>query len=549
VTSADDGPGELELRVTQLHYWLGDAFLDWVLAGEMPPLTPGQEEVVARIYEVCSRAAARGPAVPAVFLVSDLMGFDVVRGTSVLNSLRVRAGGDIPSVPAATGDAVIDGLRALAIEVYGQLLLPDDTGGLAPRVSPQSPAWRLVMEAIKQDPELPFDDSSDVGDPVRMLTSTGWGSGHQLTFLGPSLVSLAWQVARLRIAQPSVELLLQAIPDAVASARAAFAGKRVTATGLASFTGVLLPEGTELAFDWGTLRPAREADHPRGVRRALGDRRLTRHLEDGTDVVISDVGDIILTATVPYRLQLGKEFDQAKGFPDLSSQQDLQRRITQVRLALLLASPDPQPPPLLPVWRRFVEPSAASAGWGWSDPQHFAGRMPTQLTPEQADEWKTWIEHLDAIQPGRLGVAPQRLLRATAERRDASDSLIDAVIVWESLFSAADEASLRVSVAMAKLLKPPGDARRQLRKRVAEIYRLRSKVVHGSETDLQEVAHASQEAATLATGVLRILITDHPDLVLKDSGARSLAILTDRLPASGPPAVDNWPRPLGKKKC
>jgi hypothetical protein len=119
-----------------------------------------------------------------------------------------------------------------------------------------------------------------------------------------------------------------------------------------------------------------------------------------------------------------------------------------------------------------------------------------------------------------------------------SDSLVDAVIAWESgswesVFSADAEATLKVSVAMAKLLQPPGDARRQLRKRIANIYRLRSKVVHGSETDAQELAQASQEAAALAADVLRALIIDHPDLVPRGSGERSLAIASVCPPGTG----------------
>ena len=78
---------------------------------------------------------------------------------------------------------------------------------------------------------------------------------------------------------------------------------------------------------------------------------------------------------------------------------------------------------------------------------------------------------------------------------------------------------------MAKLLQPSGEARRQLRKRITEIYKLRSDVVHGREAAPQEVAQASLEAITLAADALRALITDKPDLIPMTSGERSLAIL------------------------
>ena len=235
----------------------------------------------------------------------------------------------------------------------------------------------------------------------------------------------------------------------------------------------------------------------------------------------------MLVVTVPFAVRVGEEFDPAKGFPDLSSVRELKARIIQVRLALLLAWSDLQPPVLLPVWQRFVQPLTPAGGFSWRDPQHFAIRTPTQLTPEQTTAWRTWIERLDAIPLRRLGVASQRLLRATADRRDVEDSLIDAVIAWESLFGAETEVTFRVSGAIARLLRPPGQDRRRLRSRIGEIYRIRSKVVHGSEVDSRDVARASEEASRLAADVLRALIADRPDLVRQTSADRSTAILME----------------------
>ena len=341
-----------------------------------------------------------------------LFRFDEARGTSILNVLREQSGGDLPAAPPATGDAVVDSLRAIAIEVYGQLLLPDDAGRYPPQMSQRSPAWQDAVEAIKHDPDLPFSSASDIGDSDSLVTSTGKGLPLNLAHLGPSIVSLAWELARLRNAPASAESLLADIPAAVASARAALAGRQVTATGLASLTGVLLPEGTELTFAWGGLRPAHEGDHPRGIQRALGDRRTRKDPQDGAEIVISDMGDVMLTVSVPFKARVGKGYDAAKVFQNLPARRELDQRIMQVRLALLLALPGTQPPVLLTAWRRFVEPPGVWAGWSWTHPQSFASRTPTQLTPEQAADWKAWIERLDAIPLRRLGVASQRLLRA-----------------------------------------------------------------------------------------------------------------------------------------
>jgi len=250
-------------------------------------------------------------------------------------------------------------------------------------------------------------------------------------------------------------------------------------------------------------------------------------LEDGREVSISDAGDVILETEVPFAIEIREDFDLAEGWPDLSSSEDLEARITQVRLAHLLAGTDHRAPVMLPVWRRFVEPLAQGGGVGWSDPQQFAGRTPTLLSADQLTRWQEWIDRLSTVPVRRLGPAPTRLLRASAERRDGADSLIDAVIAWEALFGAETEATLRVSGALAKLLHAAGDERRSLRRRAAEIYRLRSKVVHGVDVDPREIAEAGLEATDLGIRALRVIVSDRPHLIELASGERSTQILME----------------------
>jgi hypothetical protein len=443
---------------------------------------------------------------------------------------------------------VVDSLRALAAEVYGSLLLPEGTGrlsqagmsleaslrppeGTARRPSQAamsfgSAAERQVMEAIKADPGLPFSVGSGYGDWVSLMTSTGRACPVLLEFLGFSLIGHAWDLARLREAYPSAEVLLGEIPAAVAAARAAFTGTKTTATGLVSLGGVVLPAGSELSFTWGQLRPVREGDHPREVPGSRGDRRLTHSREDGAEVVITDGGDIMLVAAVPFAVR-AEEYDPVKGFPDESGVRELRTRILQAQLALLLAWPDHTPPALLPFGARFIEPLTPVDGFSWNDLHDFTIRLPAQLTPELAAAWRGWIERIDDIPLRSLGEAPHRLVRATSARGYVPDVLTDAVIAWESLVGTRDHVTRAVSEGIAKLLRPPGEERSRLRARVREIYDLRSSVVHGRHFDSQDAAEAGQEACGLAADVLRALIADRPDLVPMTRAERSARILRE----------------------
>jgi hypothetical protein len=491
---------------------LGGGFVNWVLAGGYPPFTSAQQEVVADICRVCLPPEGRHiGSRDGTFLMGGFLFFDEVQGTSKLNMLRTRAGGRAAEIPPPTGDAVIDSTRALAADVYGALLLPTDAPhsflSLANRGSPLEEA---VRTAIREDPRLRLAAGEERG----LRASTGEGGGTGLESLGRKMVEHAWDLVCLKEPVPSADDLLREVPGAVAAVRAAFAGDKVAAVGLASLTGVRLPDGCEPVFTWGRLRNARPGDRPPWTR------RVVEYHEDYAGVA--------LEAAVPFEVRVSTGRERIDKPPDPSGRRELEARIFQVRFALLLAWAGDDPLLALPVWQRFIQP-LVYRHWPQTH-RDVLDRLPAtqvELTPEQATAWSTWIERLDAIPFRRLGVAPQRLMRACAERSDASDSLVDAVIAWEALFGTDTEVTFRVSGALARLLRREGEDRRKLRTRLSDIYRLRSKIVHGVEVDQQEIARAGKDAIRFATDALRVLIADRPDLIPLTSSERSTAILME----------------------
>jgi hypothetical protein len=239
-----------------------------------------------------------------------------------------------------------------------------------------------------------------------------------------------------------------------------------------------------------------------------------------------DAGEIILEADVGYRLYIRDARETGSG-PAATSRNELEQRVTQVRFALLLAVERDAVPVLVPTWSLFIEPISQGGSVGLSDPQSFAKRHPTALTDSEASAWRDWIRRLDTTDLSRFGVAPARLIRAVAERRDPFDSLIDAVICWESMFGGDKEMTLRVSSAMARLLRPSGPERRASRKRLGEIYELRSRVVHGTDTKRSLVQEASKEAISYAVEAFKFILADRRDLINMSGAERSVTILME----------------------
>jgi hypothetical protein len=158
-----------------------------------------------------------------------------------------------------------------------------------------------------------------------------------------------------------------------------------------------------------------------------------------------------------------------------------------------------------------------------------ARRHPTVLSTHEVTAWNRWIDVVMSADLSHLNLAVTRTLRALTERRDPSDTLIDAVIAWESLFGATSESTLRVSASLARLLHPAGEERDQARTRYRDIYVLRSNIVHGNRfrSTPQQIHQSGQEAADASLQAISALLIQRRDLLALDSADRSLKIIME----------------------
>jgi len=115
----------------------------------------------------------------------------------------------------------------------------------------------------------------------------------------------------------------------------------------------------------------------------------------------------------------------------------------------------------------------------------------------------------------RLDIALTRIIRASSERRDPGDMLIDAVVAWENMFGSKTETTFKVCAAIAWLLEPTDQAKRlALFNKAKTIYGARSDVVHGAAFgDPDKQPALAREALDIATRAYRAV---HGRADLKD---------------------------------
>ncbi len=121
------------------------------------------------------------------------------------------------------------------------------------------------------------------------------------------------------------------------------------------------------------------------------------------------------------------------------------------------------------------------------------------------DDLEHWSGLVSARHSNELEIAATRLVSSIVHRESYVDSLIDAVMVWEALFGTSTEVTFRVTAALAKFLEPDASKRHGYRKKLKDVYGLRSRIVHGSNVGTVEAREAARLAVDVAAKALKEL--------------------------------------------
>lgn len=254
----------------------------------------------------------------------------------------------------------------------------------------------------------------------------------------------------------------------------------VTVTGLARVT---LSKGFEISTPWGKVRPAPFHN---------GDTGVVRINECPTSCIFIENWE----ATVQFDRSASPKFSPNSANLKPSRSRDL------LPLACVFASgdgPDFAAPEI--TWTTTLLPFHRAMSYSLPDRVVNRGDE-VNLDGRVADVAK-WAKIVDSVHSSSVDIAVKRLVSAISHRFDPGDALIDAVIVWENLFGTSSEVSYRVSAALAKLLECDPMKRKNLRKFLSKIYDVRSRLVHGSSVNEEDVAESCKKAIEYAVKALR----------------------------------------------
>jgi Apea-like HEPN len=234
---------------------------------------------------------------------------------------------------------------------------------------------------------------------------------------------------------------------------------------------------------------------------------------------------VIVTGRLKHRIPVDYRRGKTPPGSDPVAIEQAGDRLILIRIAVILAvHPSKQVSPVV----TLQTVGAPHLGWmgGFRRPGELGVLSILELNPEEADELARWTELLSKLYRPSIHVALDRLATAVSERWNPSDMLIDAVTSWENLFGATPETTFRLTASLAVLLEADHARRADLRKRLDEVYRVRSRVVHGENVERALVSSAAEEAIEISKAAVRTILENEPWLLsLKTSRERSDAVL------------------------
>jgi hypothetical protein len=453
---------------------------------------------------------------------------------SMGNLARVIAGGSLYVISPGL-DELEKKVLAIALENYPGMIVKETDDPFDRRMSLPAMRYKNVLvedfeELVIKDPIIKKlftkkDDTS--GWSGYSMRSSGQGGGHQVWGFADTLVNSGWSYARLQSDTPSIQELVDGVLLAIDKIRKAIKGEEVTIPARIGLTGMVFPEGVdEINLGWAKLRRANGTDD-RFVKATTLKGKLTGTNQKGKTTVVDYCGNLVAEINVPYVIKL-KDICVGASWPEELRVGfcKIEEAVENLRLGLLLAFQNERLILHLS-WQVMLDPLTQYHGAGWHDVTRAVNLMPTSLTKNQVTKWKKWAEQIGVNRIPTVGVAIRRMLAAVAERHTPEDILVDAVIVWENLFGASAETTLRVSSSLAWLLGNDADDRKEKQAKYKKIYGFRSQVVHGSpDVNEQKLVEYSQEAVNISIDALAAIFEKRADLLkIKSSEERSTEIM------------------------
>lgn len=428
-----------------------------------------------------------------------------VNGHSIFNHYRFTCNG--PLLNPTSTDAVISYLQHICIRDYPNLLIKM-TGRNFPAhhhaLLFAMADYERFIALVKADTLDNITNKSEGLDYAFVFTTEdGLQFQTQVCSASSLLISRAFfdSCNRMDYSLPSV---LTAIEDNVNFLRALANGEESTYSSFIGIRGIRFKGFKEIEFSKATLRQYQGIENP-GIHTQS---TIIRHSSDENGEYSGHVLEIfhktkVVANTSEYNTENSKETNE------------FQKNILEtLQFATVFSSNSTRGPKAIFFELGFPLISPGNANISERNPHEYI-----LLDEEKKEDVIKWFDSLVEKDIKKVSISLNRLKYAIFERNDPVDSIMDAVIAWEGIFSERFETTFKVTGCMTRYLKPPAE-RKDFLSRLKDLYDLRSSLVHGGSSKLlkqEKIEDIRAEVIRIGLDCIKKLINDKDLLTLSPS--------------------------------
>lgn len=433
-------------------------------------------------------------------------------GTSLFNHYRLICGGQL-ALPT-TSDPLVSYLQQICVREYPNLLMKSSGASYHSPLMGMNLGMSNYDEFINLVKDDILDQITNKKDGLeyafQFTTDDGLEFSTQVCSACSTLITRSFYDScnRMDYSLPSV---LKAIELNINLLRQLAGGQRVTYSSFIGIRGVQFRGFDAIEFPDAVLRQFRDNANP--------------GMHTGRTVVSHSGGDAGEYSGHVFEIFHSTKITFASGNTNTGNSSETHRvqetKLQKLRFAVVFSSLANRGP--VPTFHEVGFPLISPGNFGISDGNPGEYIQIDETTKEKLVDWYCVLSDKDLK---KVHTPLKRLQYAIFERRNPEDSIVDAIIAWEGMFSEAFETTFKVTGSMAKFLRS-GSEREELFIRLKKLYQLRSDLVHGGASKLlrtESISDVRAEVINIGLECLMKIIKDDR-LLSMDSGERIKDIL------------------------
>ncbi|WP_462151457.1 hypothetical protein [Pseudoalteromonas xiamenensis] len=414
---------------------------------------------------------------------------------SLFNTYREICGGGFPVIK--TEDKILSFLSDICIREYPNLLVKSSTPSHHQYLNSNIGIgdYEEFIKLVKADPLDGITNKLEGLEYAFTFTTTdGLEFYTQVCTACGIIVSRAFQNACNKMSY-DLESLLVELEESLNSLRKLSEGEEIIYSTFVGIKGLNFDGFDCLDLGGATLRQIDDISNPSPHTNSI----IVQHTVDGGQYYSGHVFEIL------HKLAI-RESTATKSYTMNRAVYDEQDRlIDSFKFAVIFTLLED----------RGISTGFSESGFPLIQPGNYSNgdRRPLKyltINAKDAEDVSSWFSCLSETDLSHVQVPLKRLKYAIFERHQSEDSIVDAIISWEGMFSEAFETTFKVTGSISKYLSDK-ESREEFLSRLKKLYGLRSDLVHGKKSNLMEkedIEELRSEVIKIGLNCLKKLLKD-----------------------------------------